>query len=58
MEVVTRTETNLVLIGDAVASGVVIRTATDVEASILTLLVVEGKCEAATISSKVCFSLK
>lgn len=58
MEVVTRTETNLVLIGDAVASGVVIRTATDVEASILTLLVVAGKCEAATISSKVCFSLK
>lgn len=58
MEVVTRTEINLVLIGDAVVSVVVIRTATDAEASNLTLPAVAGKCEAATISSKVCFSLK
>jgi len=58
MEVVTRTETKLALIGDAVASVVMIHTETDAEASNLTQPAVAGKCEAATISSKVCFSLK
>jgi len=58
MEAVTRKETNLLLIGDAVASGAEIRTDMDVEASNPTLLAVVSKCEAATISSKVCFSLK
>jgi hypothetical protein len=58
MEAVTKTETNLLLIGDAVASGAEILTDMDVEASNLALLAVVSKCEAATISSKVCFSLK